>query len=174
MVEGDVAEGWIIDVGRDGGGAVGRTQHTGNQTRALDGGKLVAQLARQLGAGFVQLADKVSQPVIFLAGEVGIEGIGFDEIHPGVQILTADVLNDLRLGQGQKVVVAFQLRRMIAETSAAEILFAQPKALDHHTPGAIQQQKPLGGFLLNPGNAGITIQTHDKSLGTIPRIRQAA
>ena len=140
LVEGDVAEGGIVDVGRDGGGAIGRAQHAGDQARAVGGGIVVAQLSRQACARFVQLADQMTQAVIFLAGEIRIEGIGFDEIHARFQILAADVLDDFRLGQGQKIVVALQFRRMIAEALPPEILFAQLEALDHHPPGAVQQQ----------------------------------
>ena len=37
----------------------------------------------QPGAGFVQLADQMPQAIIFLAGEVGVECVGLDEIHAG-------------------------------------------------------------------------------------------
>ena len=81
LVEGDVAEGGIVDVGRDGGGAVGRAQHAGDQARAVGGGEFVAQIARQPRAGFVQLAHQMAQAIIFLAGEIGVEGVGLDEIR---------------------------------------------------------------------------------------------
>jgi hypothetical protein len=48
----------------------------------------------------------MAQAIIFLAGEVGVEGVGLDEIDPGLQILAADILDDLGFGQGKKVVVA--------------------------------------------------------------------
>src|SRR6185295_18857230 len=91
----------------------------------------------------------------------------------GRQYLQADILDDLGLGQGQKVIIALQLRRVIAETGAAKILFAQLETLDHHAPGAIQQQQALLRLPLHPGDTGIAIRTHDNSLGTIPRMRQA-
>ena len=154
LVEGDVAEGRIVDVGRDRGRAVGRAQHAGHQARTAAGAEFIAQFARQPGAGFVQFPDQMAQAVILLAGKIGVEGIGFDKIDARFQILAADVPDDLRLGQGEKVVVALQVRRMIAETLAPEILFTQLEALDHHAPRAVQQQQAFLRLFLHPGNAG--------------------
>ena len=117
------------------------------------------KLARQAGARLVQFAHQMAQAIIFLAGEVGVEGVGLDEIGAGFQILAADIADDLRLGQGEKVVVALQLAGMIAEARAAKIIFAQLEALDHHAPGAIEQQQALLRLLLHPGNAGVAVES---------------
>ena len=174
LVESDVAEGRVIDVGRDGGRAVGRAQHAGDQARAAGGGIFVAQFARQPRAGLVQLTDQMAQAIIFLRGEVGVEGVGLDEIHAGFQIHPADVADDFGLGQGEQVIVALQLRRVIAEALPPEILFAQLEALDHHAPAAVQQQQALLGFLLHPGDTAGGIKAHVGSFGAMPRMRQAA
>ena len=111
----------------------------------------------------------MAQAVILLAGEVGVEGIGFDEIRAGLEILPADVPNDLGLGQGEKIVIALEVALMIAEALAAKIILSQLEALDHHAPGAVEQQKPLSRFLLHPGETGGAIETHDKSFGLNPK-----
>jgi hypothetical protein len=136
-------------------------------------------VARQLGARLVQLAHQMAQAVIFLAGEVGVEGVGFDEIDAGFQILAADILDDLRLGQSQKIIVALQLGRMIAEALAPEIILAQLEALDHHAPGTVQQKQALLGLFLHPGNAGFSrvklmADPVYRLEGRMPRMRQAA
>jgi hypothetical protein len=128
----------------------------------------VAQFARQAGARLVQFAHQMAEAIIFLAGEVGIEGVGLDEIGAGFQILAADVADDFRLGQGEKIVVALQFRRMIAEAGTPKIILAQLEALDHHAPGAVEQQEALLRFLFHPGDAGVAVETHDKSFNQVP------
>ena len=40
----------------------------------------IAQFARQPRAGLVQFAHQMAQAIILLAGEIGVEGVGLDEI----------------------------------------------------------------------------------------------
>ena len=65
----------------------------------------------------------------------------------------ADLADDLRLGEHQKIVVALQITRMILEARTAEILLVQAIALDHHAPGAVEQENPLPCGAVEPFDA---------------------
>ena len=95
---------------------------------------------------------------------------------PARDIGIADLADDVGLGQSQKIVVALSSLRMIAEAGAAKIVLAQLVALDHHAPGAVEQQDALSRFLLHPGDAGGAVETHDNSFRNrqTPRIRHVA
>ena len=69
----------------------------------------------------------------------------------------------------RRSLLPFSSLRMIAEALAAKIVLAQLEALDHHAPGAVEQQEALLRFLLHPGDAGGAVETHDKSFGLNPK-----
>ena len=62
-----------------------------------------------------------------------------------------DAENDLRLGQAENVVVAFEGGRVIREQTAAKIRFCQALFLDHRAHGAIENQNPALGNLFQRG-----------------------
>ena len=62
----------------------------------------------------------MAQAIILLAGEIGIERVGLDEIGACFQILAADIADDLGPGQGEKIVVALEIDGMIAERGPRE------------------------------------------------------
>ena len=105
----------------------------------------------------------MAQAVIFLAGEIGIESVGLDEIGAGVQILAADIAYDLRLGQGQKIVVAAQIAGMIAEACPTEIVFAKLETLDHHPQEPSSSSRRFFASSLHPADTGVAVETHDNS-----------
>ena len=98
-----------------------RPEHARNQTRTIRGRGLVADLARQTGARFVQFRNQMLQTIIGLRRLVGVEGVGLEEIDARIQILPPDILDDVGTRQRQKVIVALQIGTMIAETGTTEI-----------------------------------------------------
>jgi hypothetical protein len=92
FVEAGVAVARIVDVGRDRRGARGRAENAGDEARLgrVAGGELVAHRARQLGAGDVQLMDDGFEVVVGLRNAWRVEGVGFDDVRAGRQILGVD------------------------------------------------------------------------------------
>ena len=146
IVEGDIAEPWIVDVGRHRRGAVGRPDGAGNEPRFFrrSGGSRVGARAGDFGGLDVEFVNKVLEPVIGLRNGGRIEGVGLDDVGAGVQEGVVDALDDVRPGQGQQIVVALQVGRMVGEALATEIGFFQGVALDHGAHGAVQHQNALG------------------------------
>jgi hypothetical protein len=107
--------GGRADGGRKRGGSVGRTQHAGHESRPVGSRKFIAHLARQARRRLVQLDDQGLQAVIGLADRGGIEAVAFDDVRAGMQIGAADFANDVGLRQHQKIIVAFEVARMVAE-----------------------------------------------------------
>ena len=107
IVEGDGAEAGIGNVGRDRGGAVGRADGAGDEARlAVLGGYAGGGGARELGAFEIQLVGEAREVVIGLRDRGRGKGVGGDDVGAGAQIFGVDVLDRLRLGQDQQVVVA--------------------------------------------------------------------
>jgi hypothetical protein len=67
-----------------------RTPATKRGLGRVAGGELVADRARQLGAGDVQLVDDGFEVVIGLRNAGRVEGVGFDDVRAGRQILGVD------------------------------------------------------------------------------------
>jgi hypothetical protein len=81
--------------------------------------------------------DDTFQTVVGLGNAGRVEGVGFDDVGAGLQIVTVNCLDDLRPGEQQQVVVAFQIVRMVGETAAAIIGLLQRVTLDHGAHGAV-------------------------------------
>ncbi len=114
------------------------------------------------------------QAVVGLRGVRRGERIGLEKVDAGSQILPPDIANDVGAGQGQKVVVAFQLMAMIAEAEPTKIVLVELVALDQHTPRAVEQENALSRLFQHPTNARLAIETHDGPFGCKPMMRQAA
>ena len=72
-----------------------------------------------------------------------IERVRFDDIGAGLQILPVNVLNNCRLGEVQKVVVALQILFPIFEPLATKGRFIQLPLLDHRTHRSVENQNSL-------------------------------
>ncbi len=134
IVEGDVAERGIVDVGRNRRRAVGGSEHARDQSRPRRSRAFVTGLSRQARAFLVELADEMFETVIGLRSLGRGEGVGLDDIGAGIDVGVADIAHDVGARQRKKVVVAFELAWMVAEAIAAKVLFAQSIALDQHAP----------------------------------------
>ncbi len=155
IVEGDGAEAGVGNVGRDRGGAVGRSDGAGDKARlAVLGRDARGGGARQLGAFEIELIGETGEVVIGLRDRGRGKGVGGDDVGAGAQIFGVDVLDRLRLGQDQQVVVAPEVAVKILETFAAERGLVIFEALDHGAHGAVEHQDALAGCREQSGSLG--------------------
>ncbi|OLE67934.1 MAG: hypothetical protein AUG74_10305 [Bacteroidetes bacterium 13_1_20CM_4_60_6] len=106
LVERDGAIRGIVDLGRQ------RERHVGRAERAGDEPVLVAagRRARDLRAGLVHLVDQAGELVVALGDRRGGEGVGRDDVGPGLEVVDVGLLNELGAGQVEDVdIVAQQL-----------------------------------------------------------------
>jgi hypothetical protein len=75
-----------------------RTPATKRGLAGIAGGELVADRARQLGAGKVQFMDDGFEVVIGLRNPGRVEGVGFDDVRAGRQIFGMDRPDECRDG----------------------------------------------------------------------------
>ena len=144
IVEGHGAEAGTGDVRRDRGGAVGRADGAGDEARlAVFGSHAFSGGARQFCAFEVHLIGDAGEVVIGLRDRGRGKRVGGDDIGAGAQIIGVDVLDRLRLGQDQKVVVAAQVAMEILETLAAKRGLVIFQRLDHGAHGAVEHQDAL-------------------------------
>ena len=111
LVERDVAERRVVDVGRDRERAVRRSDRAGDESRPpgiatveiLDGG---ARDARPLE---VQLVDERFEAVVGLRHGVRVERVRLDDVGAGLEVLPVDAADDVRTRQHEHVVVALEI-----------------------------------------------------------------
>ena len=161
FVERDVAESRIVYVRRQRRGAVRRPEHARHEARVVVRFRFIAERACQPRTFLVQLFDQMLETVIGLADRRGIEGIRLDDVGAGFEIGAADLTDDVRLRQRQKIVVALELVTVIAETATAERRLVQRITLDHHAPGSVEDEDALARRLLQPRDARIAVETHE-------------
>ena len=144
VVEPDVPEAGVVDVGRERRGAVGRTEHAGHEPRPvrLAALELVRRLARQGGGGVIQLADQALQAVVRLGARRAGERVGLDDVGARLEVGGMDGANDLGLGEAEEVAVALQLAVRRREPLAPVLRLAQAVGLDHRPHGPVEQQDP--------------------------------
>ncbi len=145
IVEGDGAEAGIAHVGRDRGGAVGRAERAGDETRLAvflfgDPGRVLGEL-RALD---VQLIGQRLHAVVGLGDGGRREGVGLDDVGARQEIREVDVADRGRLREDQEIVVAFHVAVPVREARAAITGFVQPQRLDHGAHGAVEHQDALG------------------------------
>ena len=80
---------------------------------------------------------------------LGIECIRLNDISPCIQVLPMNVLNDMRSGQTQQIIVALHLPRLANKSCTPEILFRKIVFLNHSSESAIQNQDALTDQFLN-------------------------
>src|SRR5215217_2213245 len=116
IVEGDGAEPGIGNIRRDRGGAVGRTDRTGDKARlAIFGADPRRGGAGKLRALEVKLIGKTGKVVIGLRDRGRGKRVGGDDVSAGTQVIGVDMLDRLRLRQDQQIVVAPEVAMKILE-----------------------------------------------------------
>ena len=142
FVEGDVAHAGVVDIGRDRGGAVGRTEDAGDEARPprARGLDRVRRFTGEARATDVQLMDHLFGTVVGLGDAGRVEGIGLDDVGAGLEIGDVDGGDDLGAAQGQQVVVALLGHGVIGEAGAAIGGLVEPVRLDHGAHGTVQDE----------------------------------
>ena len=110
----------------------------------IAGGEFVGRLPGQLGGGAVDLLDVVLERVVLERDRGGVEGVGLDEIGPGLEEGAVDAGDQLGLGQAEQVAAAAQVHGVAGKTLAAEIRLLQVVGLDHGAHGAVEEQDAFG------------------------------
>ena len=137
LVVGNVARTRVVDVRRDRRRARGRADGAGDVAGFVRGAELVGGLARQGGAGVVELVGQLVHVVIGQRHRVRVERVGLQDVGAGLQVLAVDALDDLRLRQVQQVVVALQRARPLPEPVAAVPVLVGAVALDRGAHRAV-------------------------------------
>ena len=144
LVERHGAEAGIVDVGRDRGGAVGRAERAGDEAAlAVDALGLQRRAAGETRAVAVELVDHLLHAVVGLGDRGRGEGVGLEDVRAGDRIGEVDVLDRLRLGQGQKVVVALEMALAADEALAAEMVLLERELLDLRAHRAVEDENAL-------------------------------
>ena len=144
LVEGDRAEAGIVDVGRQRSGAVRRPQRAGDEAApAVRLFRLDRRPPRQSRPVAIEFIDQVLHAVVGLRDRGRGEGVGLENVRARQRVGEMDVFDRLRLGQGQKIIVALQWRSQAMKTFAAEVASRRAQALDLGAHRSVDQQNPL-------------------------------
>ena len=161
IVEGDGAVAGVGNVGRDRCGAVGRSQCAGDEalfavlgTDALRGG------AGEFCAVAVEFVGEVRHVVVGLRDRGRGKRVCRDDVGAGAQVVGVDVLDRLRLGEDQKIVIAANIAMEIRKALAAKRGLVILESLDHGAHGAVEHQDALAGGGEQGGSLWRNLNTH--------------
>lgn len=125
LLEGDVAEGGIVDVRRYGASLVGGTDGPGHESwLARVFGRIdICGLTSQLGGGEVELVDMVLHFIVGHRNPLGVERAGLDDVRTRLQVFGVDVGDDVASGDAEQVIVPLLLHLAVRHEVPAVILF---------------------------------------------------
>ena len=163
VVEGDGAVAGIVDVGRQGSSAVGRPK------RARDEASLAVRPLRldrrppgETRAVAIEVIDHILHAIVGLSDRGGRKGVGFEDVRPSHGVGEVDVLDRLRLCQGEKVVVPLEVAFARQKAVAAEMGLNKAESLNLRAHRPIENQDPAlrrlaqgFGGVLPAGGGGI-------------------
>ena len=116
-----------------------RTCHEARLLRCL-GGKFVGNLARYAARLEVNLAAEVLQTVVRHGYALRVEGVGFDYVGAGFEVLAVYVLNHVGARKAQQVVASAYVHRVRGKPFAAEVGLAKASALYHRAHCAVDYE----------------------------------
>ncbi|MNF84085.1 hypothetical protein D3C84_664290 [compost metagenome] len=159
FVEGHVAVAGVVHIRRQRAGTAGRAQDTGHEARFIRGfqGLGVGDLACQACAFYVQLIRQALHAVVGLGYLGGVEGVGFQNVGAGIQVLLLDRSDHIRATQYQQVIVALDVAWPVGKALATVVLLLELVALDHGAHAAIENQDALFEGLLEGVKASTAI-----------------
>ncbi len=135
----------IVHVRGDRRGAVGGPQRTRHEAApAVLGLGAAAGVANQLGAASVEVIDPLLHRVVGLGNDGRGEGVGLDDVGARDGVAVVDLLDRLRLGEDQEVVVAL-LRVVVDRTGpvSREVVLRESEPLNLRPHGAVEDQDAL-------------------------------
>ena len=113
----------------------------------MRGVETVRGAAGDLCAGKIEVGGAALEAVFGHGDDLGVEGVGLDDVGAGIQVEAVNVFDDLRLGEIERVVIAAQVFGMAGELGAAEIGLGEAAGLDHGAHGAVDQEDALAQAL---------------------------
>ncbi len=105
--------------------------------------RLHGGLARQRGAGVVELVGDALHAVIGLRDRGRGKRVGRDDIGAGAEIFEMDLAHRIRPAQIEQIVIAAHLAVPGVEARAAIALLVQFEILDHGAHGAVEHENAL-------------------------------
>ena len=142
LLEGHLAGAGIVHIARDGQGLAHRPDCAGDKNPAVRAG--VRRLAGQPRRGQIQIGNQRLHPVVGLRNGRAIEGVRFDQVRARRDVLLVDAADDVRLGQDEQVVVAFDVARPIFATLPTVSRLVQLVPLDHRAHRPVEINDALG------------------------------
>ncbi len=146
LVPGDGAVVGSVHVGRHGERPVERPDRSGDEAAAArrrrfrrPGGP-----AGHGDRGAIEFGDDWLEAIVGLGDRRGIEGVGLDQVRPGVEIGAVDLFDEVGAREAEQIVVALQVVGMGAQAFAAKVRLLQAEGLDHRAHRAIQDGDALG------------------------------
>ncbi len=117
-------------------------------------GKFIDCLSRQPRGRQVDFPHRALQAVVGLGDGGRIEGVGFQDLRPGLEVSPVNPPDHVGTGDRQNVVVALQVPRMGGETLPPEIFFRERMTLHHRPHGPVDQHDPAGQLPFQPPPPG--------------------
>ena len=105
--------------------------------------RLERRAAREPGAVAVEFVHHLLHAVIGLRDRRRGKGVGLQNVGAGHRIGEVDVLDRLRLGEGQKIVVALEMAFAAVEAVAAEMALLEAEVLDLRPHRAVENEDAL-------------------------------
>ena len=134
----------VVDVGRCGEGDVGWPDGAGHPCLLAGGSKVrIYGFAGQPSRCQVHVTCTMTQPVLCLSDGGGSEGVGFHNVRTRCKVLGVDVANDIWTGDGEHLVVAFEVDGVVLEWFITKVRFIQPDLLNHGAHGAVDDDDTL-------------------------------
>ena len=140
LVVGQFAIGGIVHVGRHGASLVRRTYGSRHEAGLLLGGIAVGSLSRYPCSLQVHLPAERLQVIVGLRDALRVEGVGGDDVGPGLQVSLVYVGNHVGSGQVQHVVVSLQHACRPHEPVAVKVLFAKSILLHDGAHSPVENQ----------------------------------
>lgn len=106
--------------------------------------EVVGRMSGQLGRLSVNLTDDIVEAKLLQGDGVAVEGAGFDDIGPGIEILAMDALDQLRLGQNERFRAILERHGMTAKSLTAVVFFRGLMREDQRPHRPVEQQDVLG------------------------------
>ena len=158
LVEGDVAVAGVVDVAGDRKLFVRRSDRAGHESGTVGrlGSGGVGGVAREFGRGEVQLADPVFEAEVGQGQGGGAEGVGLDDVGPGLQIGRVDPPDRVPLREDEDVDAVLQILRVVAESLTPEAVLVEPEGVDHGSHGAVEDGNAGGEELAEGLLANVT------------------
>ena len=97
----------------------------------------------ELRALVVDIIDEVLEAVVRLGHPGAGEGVGLHDVRASLEVSLVDLVDDVRAGDGQKVVISLQRLHMIRQLLVAEIWFLQFVLLQRGPHSAVKNHDPL-------------------------------